>query len=251
MVRDVGKEQARLVAMYLKECNYPIRKILCSPLIRCVQTADIVAQVLGLGADSVCVEPGLVEQAKSMRGKAAPDPLPTWEPLILSPVQLLDYSYRIDHNYIQAVQVCHAKNVECSNHVQELLPEMGNDDIDQDEVTRLRCRSFIRSILGEGDGQEECVICVGHGATVKYCAQALQEGLPAENLLISGERRVGCFAVFRPFAEEVWLDSDMNINKSTEDIQPWFAPAGIWVNDIETNNACLDSKPCDHHDDRG
>lgn len=64
------------MAQQLKASGHVIRQILCSPLVRCVETADVVASELGLASDTlcVCVEPGLVEESKSMRGKAPPEP---------------------------------------------------------------------------------------------------------------------------------------------------------------------------------
>lgn len=41
-----------------------VTRILCSPMIRTVLTAEYVARELGLGKNSICVEMGLVEEGE-------------------------------------------------------------------------------------------------------------------------------------------------------------------------------------------
>ena len=73
---ETGREQAQRVAKLLRAEGHTIHQILCSPLVRCVQTADIIAKELGLDSEvgGLCVEPGLMEQTRSMRGKEPPEP---------------------------------------------------------------------------------------------------------------------------------------------------------------------------------
>lgn len=208
-----GQEQARNVAHELIKAGSCIRYIMCSPLVRCVQTADIVAAELGLREGTLLVEPGLIEECKSMRGKMSPEPRPVW-PLTQPLSELRKVSVRIDESYTPLLPVCHVKNEAYYNHVQEILPD--DSDADLDSVTRIRCRKFMELLLADTGvmAGEECVLCVGHGASVKYCAEALQEGLDPD-LLIAGERSVSCFAAFRP----------IEISARTG---PWFVPEGVW-----------------------
>jgi len=122
----LGVKQARAVGREFKELGLNISRIYCSPLIRCVMTADLVAGELGLGANSICVEEGLVEEAKSFRGyRSKNEPPPNWHPLLLPVVKaaveeqkeeeegragggsLSDYSPRLDASYVSMVDVQH------------------------------------------------------------------------------------------------------------------------------------------------
>jgi len=69
-----GRAQARNLGLALGRCGgdadnsawRPPQVLLSSPFIRCVQTADVIAETLGLGAGSICVEEGLCEQPAAM-----------------------------------------------------------------------------------------------------------------------------------------------------------------------------------------
>jgi len=224
-----GRDQARRVAQQLKDSGFRIRFILCSPMVRCVETADLVAGELGLGAGSLRVEPGLVEESKAMRGKAAPEPPPVW-PLHLPVSQLLDVSPRIDESFVPLLPVHHVKNEAYPNQVQEVLDDC--DETNADTVTSIRCRNFVSALMqADGMAEEECVLCVGHGASVKYCAEALQEGLPADRVL-AGERGVSCFAAFCPL--------EVTAGGSGQDSRlprgPWHAPKGVWGTGSEVSD---------------
>jgi hypothetical protein len=164
-------------------------------MIRTVITSDIVATQLVLGENSICVEMGLVEEAKSFRGKTSSEPRPNWNPLILPPSILkLNYSSRINEDYVTATEVHHVRDEEKSNTVKEL-----HDTItDRDEITRDRCRKTVRNLINsEFLKSDDVILCVGHGATVSAMTKALEAGLPAE-LTIKGDRPVSCFALFEP-----------------------------------------------------
>lgn len=64
-----GREMAKKVGHTLIERGVTVDKIYSSPLSRCVQTSDIMANVLGLPQDSPCIllEDGLCEEACSLR----------------------------------------------------------------------------------------------------------------------------------------------------------------------------------------
>ncbi len=170
-----------------------ITKILSSPMIRTVITSDLIADQLNLGANSVCVEKGLVEEAKSFRGKTAGEPRPNWSPLVLPVDELKAHSNRIDDSYISLHEVRHEKDDSKPNTVAEVHEHL----TDRDEITRERCRTVLHKILAAEHLQDDVVLCVGHGATVLAFTKALQAELPAEHH-ITGERNVSCFSEFRP-----------------------------------------------------
>jgi hypothetical protein len=76
---------------FLEEQGIKIDKIISSPLIRCVQTSDIVAQALKI--DQISIEYGLTEEAKSFRGHPPNEPAPVWNPLLLSREHLSQYVF--------------------------------------------------------------------------------------------------------------------------------------------------------------
>lgn len=235
---SAGCQQAHYMGQYLRK--YPIHKILCSPFIRCVQTADIVAEELGLTENSICVETGLIEEAKSMRGKCPPEPLPVWNPLFLSPLQLQAHSSRIDCNYQTLQNVIHEINEEIPNHVQETLLE--SSETSRDVVTRLRCQRFIDALLSHDEfGKDQNVLCVGHGATVKYFSEALQNGIPKDKM-IGGERCVACCAIFLPRPTE---DNDENPEEYC-----WYSPDASWRSPLNVRED-LACETVDNIEDRG
>ena len=91
---DYGRLQIEEVAETLKglEVAHGIKvdKIISSPLIRCVQTSDIVAEALGI--NSISLEYGVMEEAKSFRGHPPNEPAPVWTPLVLSRNELRVYT---------------------------------------------------------------------------------------------------------------------------------------------------------------
>lgn len=206
----IGRLQAAEVGRQLKGLG--ITKILTSPMIRTVLTADIIAEVLGFGENSICVEMGLVEEAKSFRGKTSAEPRPNWEPLILPVSELLKYSSRIDASYVPLTEVKHVRDESVPNTVRELYAEF----TDRDEVTKERCKDTCWKIIQSDKLDGEVVLCVGHGATVKNYAKALESGLPDE-LLCTGERTVSCFGEFKP------LDAGNPTG-------PWKSVTGVWGN---------------------
>jgi hypothetical protein len=165
-------------------------------MIRTVLTADIIAEVLGLGEKSICVEMGLVEEAKSFRGKTAAEPRPNWNPLILPVSELQNYSHRIDPTYETIIQVDHVRDEAAPNTVREVHATL----TDRDEITKDRCRVAVWKIIQADKLNNEIVLCVGHGATVKNYTKALEAEL-AEEFHCKGDRTVSCFSEFRPFDE--------------------------------------------------
>lgn len=201
-------QQAEEVGRQLKDAG--ITRILCSPMVRTVQTADIVAAQLGLGANSVCVEVGLVEEAKSFRGKTSTEPRPNWNPLVYPLSELMKYSSRIDPNYQSLHEVQHVRDESVPNTVREVHPHL----TDRDEVTRDRCRQTLQKILECGRFEGETLLLVGHGATVGAMLKVFEKELPAE-LKVSGEKSVSCYSQFTP------LDHS-NLHG------PWKSISGKW-----------------------
>jgi hypothetical protein len=162
-------------------------------MIRTVITSDLIAEQLGLGANSVCVEMGLVEEAKSFRGKNASEPRPNWNPLVLPVSELKAHSNRIDEAYSSLHEVRHERDESKPNTVSELHHTL----TDRDEITRDRCKTVLHQVLTAEHLKDEVVLCVGHGATVLAFTKALEAELPEEQR-IKGERNVSCFSEFRP-----------------------------------------------------
>lgn len=173
--------------------NWGITKILTSPMIRTVMTSNIIAEQIGLGEKSINVEMGLVEEAKSFRGKTSAEPRPNWNPLILPVSELAAYSPRLNLDYKTIVDVQHVRDEAALNTVRELHETI----TERDEITKDRCRTALAKFLAEPSLADDVVLLVGHGATVKSFALAFEAELPAEQK-ITGERTVSCFAEFRP-----------------------------------------------------
>ena len=177
-------------------------------------TAEASAEVLGLGENSICVEMGLVEEAKSFRGKALPEPRPNWDPLILPLSELKIYSSRLNMEYVSLMDVKHVRDEAALNTVREVHSHIEA----RDEITKDRCRQAILKIVNH-DFPDEAILCVGHGATVGGCHKTLEEGLPDESK-VTGDKAVSCFAEFRPVdpanrsgpwksVEKLWRSGDI------------------------------------------
>lgn len=208
-----GIRQAQEVGRQLLDRG--VTRILCSPMIRCVMTADYIAEVLGLGPNSISVEYGLVEEAKSFRGKTNAEPLPKWTPLILPIEELCAFSNRIDTSYVPHMMVNFVKDEAMLNHVRE-DHETLNLPSNRDEVTRDRCRQAVwRIVLSDRFQDGETILCVGHGATVGGFHKALEAELPMEER-VSGDRTVSCYSEFAPVDPR---------NPSG----PWKSVSGTWA----------------------
>ena len=211
---ELGIEQAAMIGQQLRSLG--IRKIYSSPLIRAVQTSHVIAEQLGFGENSVLVEPGIVEQARSFRGKQKPEPLPTWNPLLL-PVSELKrlYSDKIDETYPPLVNVSYERDVNLLNE----LREIGEEGVSDEDIIVERSKKFLARLMKT---DFETVLVVGHGATTKNCEKILQTGLSRERHIV-GERAVSSWAEFQPV--------------DTTNLEgPWYAPGGLW------NQCALESR---------
>lgn len=204
----IGMRQALEAGKQMKD--WGVTRILSSPMIRTVQTSDVIAEALGFGENSIGVELGLVEEAKSFRGKTSTEPRPNWNPLVLPVSELTKYSSRIDVNYTTLLEVTHYRDEEAPNTVREYTETAA----DRDEVTRDRCKRFLYKLLETPDFDDQVVLCVGHGATTKAISNLFQVALPTEDH-IQGERNVSCFAEFRPV-------------DPTAPYGPWKSVTGHW-----------------------
>lgn len=213
MIFRTGLRQAQEVGRQL--VGRGVSKILCSPMTRCVMTADCIAEQLGLGPNSICVEFGLVEEAKSFRGKTNAEPLPAWTPLILSVEELCAFSDRIDTSYVSHIHVNFVKDEAMLNHVREDHETLTSPS-DRDEVTRDRCRQAVwRIVMSDRFEEGQTILCVGHGATVGGFHKALEADLPTEER-VSGDRTVSCYSEFAPV--------DPNVPRG-----PWKSLTGTWA----------------------
>lgn len=219
-----GKLQAANVGEQLRTVG--VTKILCSPMIRTVQSADIVAEKLNM--DTICVEMGLVEEAKSFRGKKLPEPRPNWNPLILPLSEVSKYSNnRVDMNYEPLMIIKHEYDETQPNTVREVHATL----TDRDEVTRDRVAEIFNRIIHAEALDGETVLCVAHGATVKAGCKILEKDLP-EELKLKGDHAVGCFAQFVP------------VDPSNVD-GPWKSVNGCWT------FANINEEIADNVDDQG
>lgn len=206
-----GFEQAQLVGRQLK--GKGITKILCSPMLRTCQTAELVATQLGLGANTICVELGLVEEAKHFRG-INHEPRPNWNPIVLTPqYHLENTSKRIDLSYVSLNPVKHVRDDSIPNTVREVSC---SNTLDRDQITKDRCKLTLHRVLESPQLQDEVVLCVAHYSTVKIMSKTIEMDLPhGEDLRIRGDRRVSCFSGFKP--------TDPKNPKS-----PWRSIEGRW-----------------------
>jgi hypothetical protein len=109
-------------------------------MIRTCQTATIISEVLGLGLNSVSIEPGLTEEAKSFRGKTANEPNPVWDPIYYSPSELTQYSSLIDLSYVPLInKVNFVKDDSLPNNVREDHATLTNER----EILIDRCEKFV------------------------------------------------------------------------------------------------------------
>lgn len=201
-----GRKQAIAVGAQLKDVG--ITKILCSPMIRTVISADLVADEIGI--NTIYVEKGLVEESKSFRGKTADEPRPNWNPLILPPTDLKLYSNKVDVDYQTLLEVQHVRDESKPNTVREVHETL----TDRDEITRDRCKAVLHKIIMAEALNGETVLCVGHGATVLAMSRVLEAELP-EDQKIGGERTVSCFSEFRPV-------------DPSNPMGPWKSVTGAW-----------------------
>ena len=191
---DYGRLQIEEVAETLNgleaEHGIKVDKIISSPLIRCVQTSDIVAEAMGI--DSISLEYGLVEEAKSFRGHPPNEPAPVWTPLVLDRNELSAYSSRLNDGKYESMTIKHEEDYSCTkNGVREV--HLDDTSIrDPVQITLNRCRHVLdrieRIYVEEG---VSCILVVSHYAIVKGIAAYLREGG------LDGHMKVGSFGCFR------------------------------------------------------
>lgn len=213
---EFGKQQAVKIGALCRDIG--LTTIYVSPMIRTVTTGDLVSRQL-VQHLPLCVETGLIEEAKSVRGRHADEPKPVWIDgrLHHSPEYLKEnYSDLIDLSYETLQSVSHSPDSSAANNIRE------NHEVYQnvDEITRDRCNQFILKLKSKhqraSNNEGFRILCVGHGASCSGCAHALEEGLPNE-LKIRGVRSVGSWGIFVPY-DESNLDG------------PWYCPDGVWQN---------------------
>uniref|UniRef100_A0A7S4FPB8 Uncharacterized protein n=1 Tax=Eutreptiella gymnastica TaxID=73025 RepID=A0A7S4FPB8_9EUGL len=191
---EVGKSQARQLAAALKDRG--VTRIISSPLIRCMQTSEIVAEELGLEVGSVYAEEGLCEEAPSLR-----DPKP---PYFLRPHDLrglcsrvnLEYkSVRpVEHRYDEGAVIRDLKRKPKQyrpgadrefHSVRELHDTIPKVDTSQEEgvvdrlseITAHRCGVAIDRVLADSRHSGHRLLLVGHGASTKWVvAHLLRQG---------------------------------------------------------------------------
>lgn len=206
-----GEEQAIEVGKQLKHrFGANISCILCSPMIRTVRTAELIALEVFGTRGPLYVENGLVEAAKCMRGRDNGEPRPNFNPLYYSSGELKVSFPGVSDHYTSLISVDHVKDDSVSNTVREVHPTLTNPH----EISRSRFKSFTNALLSS-QHMKGVVVCVGHGASLEGIADALQVGLEP-HMCIQGTRHVSSWGFLKPIegADAAGL--------------PWHAPSGLW-----------------------
>lgn len=197
-----GQNQAKALGKHIASnphSKLPTR-IIASPLIRTVQTASLVAEMLGLGPASVWIEEGLCEEAKSMRYPAPPYLLKTMDLMGFSslinvaaksvrPVlHVKDGSTRVRDLRRNAKKLKAGKNEHEIHYVREHhntlpTPVMAMDDLLDasfvsalDTITQSRVRECLDLILSDPRHSGETLMLVMHGASSKAAVKYLSGG---------------------------------------------------------------------------
>lgn len=224
--------QALSIKEKLKEHHLVASKIYSSPLIRCLTTSNIIAD--GIGVKEIDIENGLVEQAKSMRGRLRGEKKPTWKPLLLSPETLkAEYCDKVNINYRSLINPQHEK-CDRGNNVHECHLE-DNKIREEDEIMKFRCKALMDSLLRDHQwSNEKAIVLVSHGAICKMIAALLldtvsplnsdenwvNEDSEGNNIAgIEGDASVGSFAIF----EQVDGNGKYDVSKTK-----WKALTSSW-----------------------
>ena len=209
---DFGCQQAHEVGMIMKNMN--LTHIYASPMIRTVMTGAIISRQFPSPLP-LWIENGLIEEAKSFRGRDENEPKPVWidDKVHQSPSFLKENcSDLVDLTFHSLQEVTHSPEHTTKNGIRENHETL----LDPYEITRDRCSQFISKLMKRHQGSPEGfrILCVGHGASCSGCSRALEEGLPNE-LKIQGDRLVASWARYIPLDES-------NLNG------PWYSPEGVW-----------------------
>jgi broad specificity phosphatase PhoE len=213
---EFGCDQAKKIGSILSSLE--ITHMYVSPMIRTVMTADLVSREFSRSIP-LWIEPGMIEEAKSFRGRHANEPKPVWtDNRLYQTTEFLkeNYCHLIDLSFEPLQEVAHSRDESTMNEIRENHAILS----DENEITRDRCSQFISKLKlkhqqeQQNDHEGFRILCVGHGASCSGCANTLEEGLP-DHLKIRGVRSVGTWAVYVPFDE------------SNPD-GPWYCPEGVW-----------------------
>ena len=192
---DYGRMQIEEVVETLKQIEIQegvkIDRIISSPLIRCVQTSDLVAE--GINVPVISIEYGLMEEAKSFRGHPPNEPAPVWDPLVLSWEQLKPYSNRVTDGNYKSMVINHELDFSCTKNGVREVHHLDPRIKDPVQVTSTRCLKLIEHLERnlEEDPTINNVLLVSHYAIVKGIAAQLHEGG------LGGHMKVGSFGGFR------------------------------------------------------
>lgn len=178
---EEGKAEIRLVAEDLLQelvsegidTNEVI--IMASPLIRTVQTAEIIAQTLNIPG-KICLEPCIIEESAYIGvgyGYYPTKKVPF--PIFISPEELSQTYHNINLEYAPFYTPIFFKDDSNLNGIQEMDRE-GSDERDSQVLIQRRCGNFIDNyVLNPASflGQYRAIIIIGHGSSVAACAQRL------------------------------------------------------------------------------
>lgn len=172
--------------------------VISSPLIRTVQTAEIVSQVLNVKG-KICLEPAIIEEYSWMRGYNDGEPK-TCFPIFLPPQELYDtYSQNIDLSYNPYFVPTFIPDCNQRNGIRECHPAL-TDEQHSKVLVRYRCRDFIQNYVMNPSStisRYRAIVVIGHGATNTGCVIGLQEHLPEEDKFnISTIANTGAWSLF-------------------------------------------------------
>jgi len=180
---EKGKEEIRLVAedilQELEQEGIHTNEvvILASPLVRTVQSAEIVAETLKIPG-SICLEPCIIEESSYIGvgyGHFSANKVPF--PIFLSPKELSQTYGNINQSYVPFYVPIFYQDDSNLNGIQEMDPQ-GSDERDSDVLIQRRCQNFIDNyVLNPASvlGKYRAIIIIGHGSSVSACAQHLTQ----------------------------------------------------------------------------
>ena len=90
--------------------------------------------------------------------------------IFTQPTELYQYSDKIDLSYDSLVNVGHRKDDSAPNTVMEIHPTMLSFS-ERDLITAERCNIFMERLETNSYFDNLTVLCVGHGASLKYCTR--------------------------------------------------------------------------------
>ncbi len=185
----------------LEKLGATLNSVFCSPTIRCVQTSHIYLDNLGTAQHKINVETGLLEEAKSFRGRDEGEKKPAWTPLILPASSLKQWSDRVDEEYEPFVTVNHVHTDLNKNEVLE-VHQSDTSLTDHQSIMDARIIKLLEclTLRIEEIPDKTAILAVTHGAIVKNLTKVLNGGKAYGTV----KALTGSFTVFSYDSEGKW-----------------------------------------------